>query len=477
MEFFKLGDVEKAGYYQRILLEIGRMAPIMLIDAEGKFIFASDAFLNDMGLTPEELMEKSAYDLVAEKYYDRSPALKALAEGTDCGELSTSKNGFPVYTETKLLRNDFGEIQFVLCHSLKPANIDREVELLRHQVAHYRGEIAELKTRLQPDVEIIYQSDAMRKTIISADRVAKVDTAVMLTGESGVGKDLLARYIHAHSTRSGKPFVPVCVPMMSPTLLESELFGYVEGAFTGSQRKGKKGLFEAADGGTVFLDEVGDIPLDLQVKLLRVLENQEVIRVGSTEPKKLDIRIISATNRDIQSMVAQGTFREDFYYRLGVIQLHLPPLRERIGDVPLLTNFFLGKLNQKYSSHRRFDNDTMALLDRFVWPGNVRQLRNVIEQAVVLSEEDIIQEQYVSCLLRSAVGRVASEPTPLNFTEKKPLPSKAGILDEAVQLERRQIIDALVKANGNKKKAAELLGISRGKLYRRLNTFDRYEKD
>ena len=139
----------------------------------------------------------------------------------------------------------------------------------------------------------------------------------MLTGESGVGKDLMARHIHERSARSGKPFVPVCIPMMSPSLLESELFGYVEGAFTGSMRKGKTGLFEAANGGTVFLDEVGDIPLELQVKLLRVLENQEIIRVGGTEPTHLDIRIISATNRDIPSMVEQGLFREDLYYRLG----------------------------------------------------------------------------------------------------------------------------------------------------------------
>ena len=303
MEFFRLGAEEKARFYQKILLEVGRLAPIMLIDADGNFIFASDAFLTDMGLEAEDLRHKSAYDLVAEKYYDRSPSLKALAEGKDCGELSESKDGFPVYTETKLLRNEQGEVEYALCHSLKPASIDHEVELLRHQVAYYRGEVAELKNRLRSGPQTIYQSEAMRRSIVTADRVAKADTAVMLTGESGVGKDLMARHIHERSARSGKPFVPVCIPMMSPSLLESELFGYVEGAFTGSMRKGKTGLFEAANGGTVFLDEVGDIPLELQVKLLRVLENQEIIRVGGTEPTHLDIRIISATNRDIPSMV------------------------------------------------------------------------------------------------------------------------------------------------------------------------------
>lgn len=221
MEFFRLGAEEKARFYQKILLEVGRLAPIMLIDADGNFIFASDAFLTDMGLEAEDLRHKSAYDLVAEKYYDRSPSLKALAEGKDCGELSESKDGFPVYTETKLLRNEQGEVEYALCHSLKPASIDHEVELLRHQVAYYRGEVAELKNRLRSGPQTIYQSEAMRRSIVTADRVAKADTAVMLTGESGVGKDLMARHIHERSARSGKPFVPVCIPMMSPSLLNS----------------------------------------------------------------------------------------------------------------------------------------------------------------------------------------------------------------------------------------------------------------
>lgn len=470
MEFFRLGEEEKASFYQKILLEVGRMAPIMIIDAEGRFVFASEAFLNDMNLDPEKLRGKSAYDLVSEKYYDRSPSLKALAEGVDCGELSYSRAGFPVYTETKLLRNGQGKIEYVLCHSLKPANIDREMAILRHQVAHYRSEISQLKSYLQSDSEIIYQSTAMRQTIVAADRVAKVDTAVMLTGESGVGKDLMARYIHTHSTRSSKPFVPLCVPMMSPSLLESELFGYAEGAFTGSSRKGKMGLFEAADGGTVFLDEVGDIPLDLQVKLLRVLENQEIIRVGSTESRKLDIRIISATNRDIKAMVEQGRFREDLYYRLGVIQLHIPPLRDRVGDAPLLADYFLNKLNLKYHSHKKIDPKVLTIIDRYTWPGNVRQLRNVIEQAVVLSDGDYIQEHAVTRLIHNVPSRTAVTPVVPELIKQPETDRRVSptVLKEANHIERQKIVEALAEAHGNKKKAAELLGISRSKLYRRL---------
>ena len=200
--------------------------------------------------------------------------------------------------------------------------------------------------------DIVAVTSAAAQVKALAEKIAATDATVLLESESGTGKELYAQAIHNHSPRRQGVFVAINCSNFNPNMLESELFGYVEGAFTGSMRKGKTGLFEAANGGTVFLDEVGDIPLELQVKLLRVLENQEIIRVGGTEPTHLDIRIISATNRDIPSMVEQGLFREDLYYRLGVIQLRIPPLRERTGDVPLLADFFLHKLNQKYHSHK-----------------------------------------------------------------------------------------------------------------------------
>lgn len=459
MEFFRFKEDAKAAFYQKILLEVGRLAPIMLIDAKGNFVFASDAFLKDMGLEPQDLLKKTAYDLVEEKFYDRSPSLKALAENKDCAELSYSRGNFPVYTETKILRSTDNSIQYVLCHSMKPDTIYKEMEVLRRQLVYYRGKLAEVESG-KAGSQIIYQSVSMRETILAADRVARVDTAVLLTGESGVGKDLLARRIHEQSDRADKPIIPVCIPIMSPSLMESELFGYTEGAFTGSAKKGKAGLFEAADGGTVFLDEVGDIPLDLQVKLLRVLENQEIIRVGSTQRKRLNIRIIAATNKDIQSMVAQGTFREDLYYRLGVIQLHVPPLRDREGDVPLLAKFFLNHFNEKYNFRKTFSPAALQRLEDCNWPGNVRQLRNTVEQAVVLSNEPVITEQEVAHIIQNAL---TAPPVPAK---------KAGssVVTEASQIERQQIVDALVKTNGNKKKAAELLGISRSKLYRRLES-------
>ena len=464
MEFFRLGAEEKARFYQKILLEVGRLAPIMLIDADGNFIFASDAFLTDMGLEAEDLRHKSAYDLVAEKYYDRSPSLKALAEGKDCGELSESKDGFPVYTETKLLRNEQGEVEYALCHSLKPASIDHEVELLRHQVAYYRGEVAELKNRLRSGPQTIYQSEAMRRSIVTADRVAKADTAVMLTGESGVGKDLMARHIHERSARSGKPFVPVCIPMMSPSLLESELFGYVEGAFTGSMRKGKTGLFEAANGGTVFLDEVGDIPLELQVKLLRVLENQEIIRVGGTEPTHLDIRIISATNRDIPSMVEQGLFREDLYYRLNVMSVTIPPLRERRDDIPFLVQNVLCSINKSAGTQTAISPEAIERLKRHTWNGNIRELKNILEKLCILSDGIRITEKDLLLLPEFAPGNAFPADDYSSLIGQQELPAILDLFEKRLLCSSMQQCDSTYSLG-------KLLGISQATAVRKLQKY------
>ena len=385
MEFFRLGAEEKARFYQKILLEVGRLAPIMLIDADGNFIFASDAFLTDMGLEAEDLRHKSAYDLVAEKYYDRSPSLKALAEGKDCGELSESKDGFPVYTETKLLRNEQGEVEYALCHSLKPASIDHEVELLRHQVAYYRGEVAELKNRLRSGPQTIYQSEAMRRSIVTADRVAKADTAVMLTGESGVGKETVARYIHEKSGRSGR-LVIINMASLQDELFESEFFGHEKGSFTGAMTS-KPGLVEMAENGTLFLDEFTEASTRVQAKLLRVLQERCFHRVGGTQTISVNFRLIAASNRDITHAVRQGLFRADLYYRIAVINLKIPPLRERKADILAIARYYLHFFSHWH--HREcvqdFSPENRRILESWSWPGNIRELRNVIEQSVVLT--------------------------------------------------------------------------------------------
>ncbi len=470
MAFFRYDKNEAPRFYERILFELGTLTPVMLIDAKGVFIYASDGFLSDMGLSAEALADMTVYDLVDQGFYDRSPSIKALTEGQDCSELSYSRDGFPVFTETKIFRNTKGETEYILCHSVRPEDIQVEMELLRHQIAYYRNKLMEAEQSKAINSNIIFQSPAMYSTLQAVDRVSHVDTSVLLFGESGVGKDVIARYIHEHSDRADKPFVTICIPMISPSLLESELFGYVAGAFTGSNKKGKIGLFEAANGGTVFLDEIGDTPLELQTKLLRVLENQEYTPVGSTNKKKLDIRIISATNKNVQKMITEGLFREDLYYRIGVIQLTIPPLRDRDGDVALLSNYFLSRFNEKYHFKKQFSNEALQCMESYSWPGNVRQLRNVVEQSVVLSDSKEIDATFTKQIIRNIAGSIPKDTTIKEKYSSSKTADSSSLLDELDQIERKRIMDALVQCNGNRKKAVELLGMSRSKLYRKLQS-------
>ncbi len=389
VRYHRFGASEQAEYYELILNQLSKMAPIMLVDAEGKFVFASDAFLEDMGgISPEELGRKTNAQLVSENYYARSPSAKALREKRGTSDYCTDLKGNLVFTETSIIRDDAGNLKYVLCHSIKPYKIQAELEKLKGEVNQYKSELLSLQTEIDDrKPQIVYESASMRHLIHSVGKVSAVDISVMLTGESGVGKDLVAKEIHRRSLRSDKPFVSICIPIMAPSILEAELFGYVEGAFTNATRHGKVGLFEAANGGTVYLDEIGDIPLETQVKLLHVLENREITRLGSTTPQKLDIRIVSATNKDIKGMVAKGLFREDLFYRLCMTDLKIEPLRNRPEDILPLADFFLKRVNRRYHLSKMLTKSAMDALMAYKWPGNVRQLE-YYRPVVILSSSD-----------------------------------------------------------------------------------------
>jgi DNA-binding NtrC family response regulator len=299
---------------------------------------------------------------------------------------------------------------------------------------------------------IVGRSSQMLQVYKTIARVADSRSTVLLTGESGTGKELVARAIHFNSQRAAKPFVAVDCGSLAETLLESELFGHVRGAFTGAVTS-KKGLFEEADGGTCFLDEVGDISLSMQAKLLRVLQEHEIKRVGGIETIKVDVRIVAATNKNLEQLVAEKKFREDLFYRLNVVSIHLPPLRERAEDTPLLADHFLRKYaaeNEKPVS--QISQEALDLLARYRWPGNVRELENVIERAVTLSHHSII-------LPEDLPRRLRGQPFEAIISS---LPSQIPLSE----LEKRYIQKVLVETGGNKKKAAEILGIDRRTLYR-----------
>lgn len=301
----------------------------------------------------------------------------------------------------------------------------------------------------------VSNSYAMRSLLEMAINVAKVPTSVLITGESGVGKEKLVQYIHKNSPRSDKPLVAINCGALNETLLENELFGHVRGAFTGADCS-KSGLIEAADGGTLFLDEVAELSPATQVKLLRVLQEKEVRRLGDTETNHVDVRIISATNKSLEAAVEAGEFRQDLYYRLKVIELNIPPLRERTEDILPLSRYFLMKFNQELGkSHTGFHYKTADLLLSHNWPGNVRELVNAIERAVVLS----------------AGPQIMPEDLPHEIRDTLCLPSVAGDIRALHEVEKDYILAVLEKLDNNKTQAAEKLGMSLATLYRKLKEY------
>jgi DNA-binding NtrC family response regulator len=328
--------------------------------------------------------------------------------------------------------------------------IQRSLEQKRlvEENLHYRQELI-TKYKLE---NIVGRSPQMLQVYKTIARVAESRSTILISGESGTGKELIARAIHFNSPRASRPFVAVDCSSLAETLLESELFGHVRGAFTGAVAA-KKGLFEEADSGTCFLDEIGDISLAMQAKLLRVLQEHEIKRVGGTETVKIDVRIVAATNKNLEELVAEKKFREDLFYRLNVVSLQIPPLRERPEDVPLLADHFL----RKYAAQNnkpvcRISPDAMEFLIRYRWPGNVRELENVIERAATLSSSSLI-------LFEDLPRRLQVEPAQVSLTS---LPSRIPLSE----LEKLYIQKVLEETGGNKKRAAEILGVDRRTLYR-----------
>lgn len=332
------------------------------------------------------------------------------------------------------------------------------MDKLEEEISYYRGELSKISYENDPFGMILSNNQVVKQLKTEAYIASQTFSNLLITGESGTGKELLADGIHLASGRPGA-FIKVNCGAIPAELLESEFFGYADGAFTGAKKGGKPGKFELAEGGTLFLDEIGDMPLSLQVKLLRVLQEKEFERIGDTKTTKIDVRILAATNKNLLELVQKGLFREDLYYRLHVIQLHIPPLRERLDDIPLLTTFLLNKFNMRTPRITNgLTSDALNQLTNYHWPGNIRELENVLERAFHFSTTDWIHA------------------TDLKIDNQKQLTS----IEQTTQLEKNPleeseknvIIHALTKTNGNRTKAAKLLNISRSTLYYKLDKYN-----
>jgi two-component system response regulator AtoC len=353
---------------------------------------------------------------------------------------------------------------------LKPFDVQAIELVMRNalEMGRYRTENRFLKEQvgLAGFENLVGGSPAMQTVYDLIRQVAPAKTAVLITGETGTGKELVARAVHNLSPRREKLFVPLNCAAIPQDLLESELFGHVRGAFTGAQAE-RTGKFEVADGGTLFLDEIGDMAYPLQAKLLRVLEEGIIERIGSNKPVKIDVRVVSSTNRDLAASIQEGRFREDLYYRLNVFHIHLPPLRERGEDIAHLAQFFLGEFGREMGKGMlSLGPDAPAVLQGYPWPGNVRELRNLMERAAVLGTGPQIHAAMVRLLLPPAAAEHAA-------TEETPAPATDSLqLEPAVEeLERKLILRALGVANDNKAEAARLLGVSERTLWYKLKRY------
>ena len=343
----------------------------------------------------------------------------------------------------------------------KPFRIE-ELRMRLKQVAH-AVELQQENRLLREQLKttpgfggLIGLSPKMQSVYKITEKVSQHEYPVLILGESGTGKEMVARHIHFSGPRKDRPFAPVDCSTLVPTLIESELFGYVKGAFTGAMQA-KQGLLEAAHGGTVFLDEIGDMPVDLQSKLLRALQEKEVRPVGSTDKRKIDVRIVAATNRDLAVCILAGTFRQDLYFRLNVVQMKLPALRDRKSDIPLLVASFLEKFSGMHGATRRISDDAMRSLIAYDWPGNVRELENAIERAVALGSGPILE--------------TSDLPTTVHGSSGERMPNRHEIVP-LEDLERRAIFNSLRETTGDKVAAARMLGIGKTTLYRKLKQYN-----
>ena len=315
-----------------------------------------------------------------------------------------------------------------------------------------------LSEQIGPLSEIAGNSDAIQTAKELTLKVAKTDATVLILGESGVGKELFAQGLHEASFRKNQPFIPINCGAIPEALFESEFFGYEKGSFTGANKDGKAGKVEMADGGTLFLDEIGMLPLDMQVKLLRVLQEREVSRIGGDASIKVDIRIVAATNSDLEDMIKKGLFREDLYYRLNVVTLKIPPLRERIEDIPILVNNFIPEYAVKYLKETpTLLTSAMEMFTTYQWPGNIRELKNIVERMIIFIDKSTIHAEDVENIFPVIINKSIN---------------KEGLAQEKALLEHNRIKEVLTETYGNKSAAAKKLGISRVSLYNKIKQYD-----
>lgn len=424
---------------------------IYITDGEANTIMVNKAYERIAGIKVEELIGRNMNDLVEEGYISKSATLLVLEEKKVITIEQNFKTGKKALVTSTPVFNCTGNITMVVTNVRDITELYELKEKLDEKenlTKKYSVELEAMKIELLKNNDLIAKDKKMLDIIQMAIRVAPIDTTVLITGETGVGKEEIAKLIYKNSNRKNKQFIKVNCGSIPKTLIEAELFGYEKGAFTGASKDGKIGLFEAADGGTIFLDEIGELPFDMQVKLLRVLQDGQFTRVGGVEEITVDIRILAATNRNLEEMVNEKLFREDLYYRLNIVPITIPPLRDRRDDIIPLIHYFLNKLNKKYNFNKVISSEALKILYTYEWKGNVRELRNIIERIMVMSEKDIINKVD----LPKNILAFDKEQNMINEDEIVPL-------RQALNKVERHLLNIAFNTYGNVRDAAKALEI------------------
>ncbi len=442
---------------------------IYISDGTGKTIFVNEAYSRITGIQKEEVIGRNVKDISEEgKLYKGAVTMEVIKRKEMVNSMGKSfvnnkdllVTGSPIFDEK-------GNVRLVVINNRDISNL-KELELknaeLQNDKHRANQEIEFLRRQQTSKSKFVYEGKNMKAILDIVNIIALTDVTVLITGESGTGKEVVVDEIYSRSSRKDKPIIKVNCAAIPGELLESELFGYEEGAFTGAKKTGKMGMFELANGGTILLDEIGEMNIKLQSKLLRALQSREIVRIGGNIPISLDIRVIASTNRDLREEIKNGKFREDLFYRLNVVPIELKPLRERKDEIPFLTNEFLNRFNKKYSKNTILDNEAMKLLCMYKWPGNIRELENLIERLVVINSDGAIKAEYLAAML---------DIEDLYFTLKIPKRRNEKItLKEAVRNLEREMIEVVIRECGSVNKAAAVLGLSQPALWKKCKVLN-----
>ncbi|SHI75751.1 PAS domain S-box-containing protein/TyrR family helix-turn-helix domain-containing protein [Dethiosulfatibacter aminovorans DSM 17477] len=431
---------------------------LYIVDAKGYTEDVNEAYLKMMGLKREDLVGYHMEELRKKGYFTKSAVLEAL-ETSKTVTVLFLYNGKKCLSTAKPIFDNNGEV-FKIITSTRDitdlTELQNKIEETEKLNKKYKEEINYLRQEKDNSDNIIGESDSFKKNLELVHKVAKYDSTVLITGETGTGKEIIAREIHRTSFRKNKPFIKVNCAAIPENLLESELFGFEKGAFTGAH-KSKLGKFELADSGTILLDEIGEMPLSLQSKLLRVLQEKEITHLGGVNPIKIDIRIIASTNRNIEELIDKGSFRQDLFYRLNVVPIQVPALRDRKEDIILLIKFFLEKFNMKHNKNIKFDIRIFNILERYRWPGNIRELENLIERLVVVSENDIVDSSVLSNFLSDKY-----------LSQFDSVYKSGNTFSSIIESVEKQILKETYDEFKSTRKVAKVLGLSQTTVVRKM---------